>query len=115
MRKYIVVVMMATILAAMPAYATDYFCQGTVTFLAADTAGNIVVAGPGGLPSVYLCSTGTTSSNGITPDGCKAAYAILLAAKTSGQQVRIYITDSLTCSTQPAWSTFVHATVVSTL
>jgi hypothetical protein len=104
MRNYLLVVtLLSMALIAVPAYAT-YSCSGTVTYLGLDDGGTLTVAGPGGLPAIYVCSM-TTSGNGWTADTCKTAYATLLAAKVSGQTADIFFSDNLTCTTQPAWST----------
>jgi len=113
MKLYTVVVMLLSIaLIATPAHA-NYSCQGPVTFLGVNQSAGVVVGGPGGLPDVYLCRFDTSSSNGWSPDDCKAAYAILLSAKLSGQAATVFFSDTLTCSTQPAWGNYVSAYFVS--
>lgn len=104
MKKYSFVVALISItLLAVPAHA-NYECSGTVTYLGFDSGGGtVVVAGPGGLPAIYLCSM-TADGNGFTVTTCKAAYAMLLAAKLSGQTADIFFNDTLTCTTQPAWN-----------
>lgn len=102
MKKYLFAVLLSIALVAVPAYA-NYECSGTVTYLGQDGGGTLTVAGPGGLPAVYVCSM-TTDGNGWTASTCKVAYATLLAAKLSGQQADIFFSDNLTCTTQPAWS-----------
>lgn len=103
MKNCLLVVMLLSItLIAVPAYA-NYSCSGTVTYLGLDGGGTLTVAGPGGLPAVYVCSM-TTSGNSWTTDTCKTAYATLLAAKVSGQTADIFFSDNLTCTTQPAWN-----------
>ena len=113
MKTYIFVAVLLSIAMAIPAQA-NYSCQGTVTFLGVNQNAGVVVGGPGGLPDVYLCQLNTTSPNGWLPEDCKAAYAILLSAKLSGQTVTIYFNDSLMCSTQPAWANYVSSYFVST-
>jgi len=118
MTKYTVFVMLLSItLLAIPAHG-NYACQGNITLLGHDWSGNVVVAGPGGVPPVVLCnlSSGSTPNppNPFTTDACKVAYATLLSAKLSGQSASINFNDSLTCATQPAWSPYVKAYFVST-
>lgn len=104
MKKYaFVVTLLSMALLAVPAHA-NYECSGTVTYLGFDGGGGtVVVSGPGGLPAIYLCSM-TADGNGFTVTTCKAAYAMLLAAKLSGQTADIFFNDTLTCTTQPAWN-----------
>jgi len=103
MKKYLVaVVLLSMTVVAVPASA-NYECSGTVTYLGHDGGGTVTVAGPGGLPAIYLCTLGV-SANGWTADACKSAYATLLAAKVSGQVANIFFNDNLTCTTQPAWN-----------
>jgi hypothetical protein len=104
MKKYLALVVLFSItMIAIPAHA-NYICGGVLTQVGIINNGNIWVAGPGGLPSgVFICQLGATSSNGFTPDSCKAAYATLLSAWLTGIQVSIYFNDSLTCATQPVW------------
>lgn len=104
MKKHIfLAVLLSMTLLAVPAHA-NYECSGTVTYLGFDSgSGTVTVSGPGGLPAIYVCSM-VTNGNGWTTDTCKAAYAMLLAAKLSGQTADIFFSDNLTCTTQPAWS-----------
>jgi len=104
MKKYVVVLMLLCMaVVAMPAHAANqYYCTGPVTFLAANKGGTVELAGPGNVTYIHVCVLGATA-NGWTPDSCKAAYATLLAAKLSGQQVNLIFFDSLTCTTQPAF------------
>jgi hypothetical protein len=91
---------------AIPAHAINYECTGTVTYLGLNTGGDVVVTLTGGVNAVVPCNLNNNTSNGFTPQACKAAYSTLLAAKLSGQSVNIYFSDSLTCTTQPAWTPY---------
>jgi hypothetical protein len=55
-----------------------------------------------GLNTFYVCQIGSTI-NGVGPEVCKAIYAQMLAAKTSGQTVQWYFSDALSCTTHPTW------------
>jgi hypothetical protein len=99
-------------LVATPAHA-NYMCSGAITYLGLSSTGTVVVGGPGGIPDVNLCQLGAITSNGFTPDACKAAYSTLLAAKSGQQSVSIYFSDNLTCTTQPAWGPFVSVYFIS--
>lgn len=85
-------------------------CSGTVTYIGQDGGGTLTVAGPGGLPAVYVCSM-TTDGNGWTANTCKVAYATLLAAKLSGQTADIFFSNNTPCTQQPAWNTATLGTV----
>ena len=102
MKKSTLVVLLTMVLAAMPAFANTYVCQGTVTNLAVYSAGYVTLSltGTPGMSSVTVCST-NANFNGWTPDGCKAVYSTLLSAKSRGLQVAIEFNDSLSCTTQP--------------
>lgn len=114
MRKYMFsAVLLVAAVMAIPAHA-NYICSGTISYLGMANDGNVVLAGPGGIPTaVLLCNLNNSTSNGFSPAACKAAYATLLANRLSGQPVSIYFNDSLTCSTQPTWSNPVSAYFVS--
>src|SRR5262249_10425013 len=102
MKKYMfaLMVLSLSLALAVPAYSTT--CSGTVTYLG--LGGNTVtVAGPGGLPPVYVCSV-DGGTPGWSAEACKAAYATLLAAKMSGQTATIFFSDALACANEPAWS-----------
>lgn len=102
MKKYILALAISMLVVVIPAHA-NYWCSGTMSSLGVGNDGSIWVTGPGGISNVGICKLGAASSgDGWTADSCKAAYATLLAAKTSGQQVSIFFNDNLTCSTQPA-------------
>lgn len=103
MKKCVFLVLLLAITAlAAPAYGAQYSCNGTVTIIFINGAGTVAVAGPGGIAGIGLCSVSTATAN-FTIDACKAAYAMLLAAKLSGQSAEVSFNDTLTCSTQPLW------------
>jgi hypothetical protein len=104
MKKYVVVLMLILmVVVALPAHANTYGCAGTVTLVFINLNGTVVVGGPGGLPPVGICSVNAGSGGTFSPDACKAVYAMVLAAKLSGQSLQLGFNDNLTCSTQPAW------------
>jgi len=91
------VVLLSMALLTMPAYA-NYTCQGLVNFVNVYSNGQVTVTVPGQSPQIYLCSLTANFGNGWTPESCKAAYAILLTAKLSGQHVAMEFNDNFTCS-----------------
>jgi hypothetical protein len=106
--------LLAIFLVTTPAYA-NYGCTGTVTSLMIDGQhDNLLVSLSGGTSNVVICSINVSSTIGFTPEACKAAYAALLAAKSSGQTVTLYFSDSLTCTTQPQWTPYVSVYSVQT-
>jgi hypothetical protein len=108
------VALLAVVFAAVPAHATNYLCQGTVNFLGMGNDGTVYVSGPGGIPIVQLCNINTAASNSIGTEACKSYYSTLLAVKLSGGQALVYFGDSLTCSTQPAWTIPVSVYFIAT-
>lgn len=107
MKRYVLVALLSMILVAMPASAGTYECKGTVTNLAVYSGGWVALnlTGPSGpvTPFVTVCNlTANFGSGTWTPDACKAAYSMLLSAKSRGLQVVIEFNDTLNCSTQPA-------------
>jgi len=117
MKKWFCVVSLLVVaVLALPAYAGQYGCTGTVTMVFINSNGVMVVSGPGGLPPIGLCSVNVGGGGVFSPDACKVVYATLLAAKLSGQSAQINFNDALTCSTQPVWGgpTSTSAWAVST-
>ena len=101
MRKYSLMgLVMLLALVATPASAT-YVCQGTVTNLNVYAGGTVTLSLGGGqaMSNIYLCSV-TANFGNWTPNDCKAAYATLLSARLTGQQVALEFSDNLTCTTQ---------------
>lgn len=104
MKGSMIAVLLVALCMVTRADATNYFCTGTITWLSMASDGTVFVGGPGGVPvAVHLCNINTTDTNGIGAQTCKSYYATLLAARLSGAQVSIDFSDSLSCSTQPAW------------
>jgi hypothetical protein len=90
-----------TLLIAPALAEANYTCTGTVDDLAL-TLDGVVVASIGPLRWVYLCQIGG-SRNGVGSEACKAIYAHLLSAKTTGKQEMFWFSDSLTCTSHPTW------------
>jgi hypothetical protein len=102
MKRVVCILLLSSVVLALPAYASDYGCAGPVTLLFINSGGVVAVGGPGGLPPISICSV----NGGYGPfsaDTCKTIYATLLAAKLSGQNIQINFSDNLTCVTQPPW------------
>lgn len=82
----------------------NYFCSGTVSYLAIEGNGNVVVAINNSTQIHKICNMDTQGSYTMVIAACKAAYSTLLAAKISGNSMRIYYYDNgFTCSTIPSW------------
>lgn len=64
-----------------PAAFADTHCKGKVAYLAIGRGGMVLVNGPGGLPSVYLCNV-QNKVNNVEVESCKAMYSTLLTAKS---------------------------------
>jgi hypothetical protein len=95
--------LIASLLVAGPA-AANYFCQGTIDSVEVSPSGAVeAYSAAAGLNYVTLCAIGATA-NGVSSDTCKAILAVLLAAHASGAQVQWAFSDSLTCTTHPAWA-----------
>jgi ribose/xylose/arabinose/galactoside ABC-type transport system permease subunit len=82
----------------------NYTCTGSVDQVNVSPNGVVVlVSASMGLTSVYLCQIGTTT-NGVDTDPCKSILAVLLTAHAIGGQIDLSFSDSLTCTTHPAWA-----------
>jgi hypothetical protein len=71
--------------------SANFTCSGQISYLGMSPEGVITVSV--GFGVWYICNqTSTYTVNGLTytPEGCRAWYASLLAAKTSGQAVRFF-------------------------
>jgi hypothetical protein len=80
-------------------------CAGTVDNLSLqlDTSGTVTLSLSGGPAFTYLCNLDGIR-NGVSPVVCRAMYASLMAAKTTGKRVSIRFYDYATCSAIPAWA-----------
>jgi hypothetical protein len=102
-RCAIVLSLTLSLLASEAAFA-NYSCTGTVDQVDVSPTGVVVLASASmGLTSVYLCQIGTTTNN-VDTEPCKSIVAVLLTAHTTGAQIDLSFSDSLTCSTHPAWA-----------
>lgn len=84
------------------ANAAVYVCDGYVQGLTTQRGGVVVLDSFAGSSWIYLCSM-TSDANGITASACKNVYATLLTAQASGQRIRLWFDDNLTCATQVPW------------
>lgn len=86
-----------------PPAAAQYTCTGTVVGLVVSPSGIVSGQSIGGLPWQSICQLGS-AANGVSPDACKAVYAMLLSAQISGKTVTFWFSDAGTCSTHYAWT-----------
>ncbi|MBQ0935111.1 hypothetical protein [Ideonella paludis] len=80
-------------------------CTGAVTNLSLqlNAQGTVTLSLSGGPSMTYLCDIDGVGRNGVAPAVCRAMYASLLTAKTSGKKVLIRFYDYPTCAAVPAW------------
>ena len=100
MKKYL----LAGVLSAFSISAmADSTCQGKITYVGISRGANVLVSGPGGLPSTYLCDL-QEKQNNVEPEACKAIYSALLSAKAQDKSVRITFNPNISsCSEVASW------------
>ncbi|UTZ25495.1 hypothetical protein HB761_01305 [Vibrio campbellii] len=103
MNKIVCLVGLFISVVTLPALA-DTHCKGKVTYLAIGRGGTVLVSGPGGLPSVYICNV-QHKTNNVEVESCKAMYSTLLAAKSQDKVVNITFLPNIdSCSSLKSWS-----------
>lgn len=100
MKKYFVILGLVW---GVPVVA-DTHCKGEIFHMAINRSGTLMVKGPGGLPSTFLCNT-ETKLNNVEPSACKAMYSALLSAKAQKKSVDITFSPTISsCDEVTAWS-----------
>jgi hypothetical protein len=104
-RKRLWLLMVAAL--SQPAPATAYVCQGVVKGLSVESGGDVLVQSVGTSMSwPRLCNV-SRDANGSTPATCKAFYATLLTAQTTGRSVTVWIhgdaSDTNRCASLAPW------------
>ena len=77
-------------------------CSGVVSKIGVGVDGHVVVSGPGGLNSVFICNINGIT-NGITVDLCKSMYSSLLSSYASGSTAIISFTNNTACTAFQSW------------
>lgn len=97
---------LALIAAALTSFAGPsraLTCAGSVSYLGLSQTGTVHINVGYGV--WYLCST-TSAFNGFTPEGCRANFALILAARAQSQGLAIYFDNSISsCSSIGNWTT----------
>lgn len=104
-RNIVAIIVAAAIIAGFPDPSwANTECAGTISFLAADNAGNVYVDLGYGIWEVCNVSQEITA-NGltVTTDSCKAWYAALLAAEQAGTSATLYFYSSASCASYGSW------------
>jgi disulfide bond formation protein DsbB len=86
-----------------PVFAADYSCSGPVNGVSITPGGIVAAASAGGQSWGFFCQLGQTT-NGVTPEACKAILTILLTAQTTDKRVTIWFRDDLSCSANRGWN-----------
>jgi hypothetical protein len=99
--------LLAAATVCLPAQATAYVCQGVVKGLSVDTSGHLLVQSVGtSMNWPRFCSVGQ-EANGVAPAACKAFYATLLTAQTTGRPVTVWVhgdaNDTNLCASLVPW------------
>lgn len=103
MNKIVCLIGLFISVVTIPAFA-DTHCRGKVTYLAIGRGGTVLVSGPGGLPSVYICNV-QNKYNDVEVESCKTMYSTLLAAKSQDKAVNITFLPNIdSCSSFKSWS-----------
>lgn len=80
-----------------------YSCGGLVTYLGISAEGEVTTAVQG-TPIHRICALVNQGTYQINPLTCKAVYASLLVARSTGKSATIFYGDNgSTCTTLPAW------------
>ncbi len=83
--------------------SAETHCVGKLGNLSVKRSGTVLASGPGGLPSVYICSLDSPQNN-ISTETCKAIYSTLLSAKVSDKEVNMTFSPDITsCSEIASW------------
>ena len=77
-------------------------CTGVVSKIGVGVDGHVVVSGPGGLNSVFICNINGIT-NGVTVDLCKSMYSGLLTSYATGSPTIISFTNNTACSAFQPW------------
>lgn len=87
-----------------PIAFANYSCVGPVSGTQIAPNGVVMANTIAGIGTPYLCSVNTTT-NGVSPDACKAIFALLLTAESQGRNVIMWLNDEPnTCSSHAGWS-----------
>lgn len=87
----------------------SFGCTGSVINLGIGADGSVDIQLVG-LPLNVVCNLKTQGSYAFDTQTCKALYATVLSAKTTGQSVTIFYGDSsYSCSTITPWSSMPSA------
>jgi hypothetical protein len=101
----------AALLLASPSLAYSTTCEGKLANLSIDATGTVFV-GTALSPTHGICSVVAKGDFSMQTESCKAAYALLMAAKVSGASARLYYNGVQTCAQITGWSvqpSFYHA------
>lgn len=101
----------AALILAWPSLAYSTNCDGKLANLSIDATGTVFV-GTVLSPTHGICSVVAKGDFNMQTESCKAAYALLMAAKLSGASVRLYYNGVQTCAQISGWSiqpSFYHA------
>lgn len=101
----------AVFLLAWPSLAYGTNCEGKLANLSIDATGTVFV-GTALSPTHGICSVVAKGDFNMQTESCKAAYALLMAAKVSGTSARLYYNGIQTCAQITGWSmqpSFYHA------
>lgn len=99
---------LVAIVSAMPAWG-NYSCVGTIDSVGVSPGTGWVIfsSSSDGFASVYLCLLeGTTATNNgnVSPGQCKTMLGTLQIAVATQQKIELDFSDSLSCTTHPAWA-----------
>ena len=95
----------ALLFSATPAHAAVVFCDGTISSIALNVDGSLLVA-YGSYPLHTVCNV-STSYSVMDKETCKAWFAVIQAAKAQQRIVRVYY-DSATSGNPASCSAIVY-------
>ena len=101
--KNVLSLMLPALMAPLAVAQTTYVCSGIPHGVAVWSGGMVFVESLGGLDWANLCGT-ETAQNNITTQSCKALFASLLVAQSSGRPMSLWITNTAgSCAANPRW------------
>jgi hypothetical protein len=103
-KSQLTILIFAAVITIFSSFAQAYTCVGPITYVGMSKGGVVAFS----LPPLFvqeICSL-NGNFNGVTPESCKGIFALLTAARLTGNKVRFQLRDDDgvgSCSGHKSW------------
>ncbi|TQV76451.1 hypothetical protein FLL45_00345 [Aliikangiella marina] len=104
MKNYTIkaLILLTTLLVAMPALGVNRYCSGKIQQVWVDSSGGVLIRSTWRNDHTQICDI-DSEWKGVTAEVCKTWFSLIQTISVSGEDAKVYYADAPTCDALPTY------------